>query len=188
MLPTRTIFCFDNRLYHAKTFGIVEFVKERNTMQKITPFLWFDGRAEEAMKFYTSVFKNSKVGSVARCGDGGPGPKGSVLTATFELEGLNFVALNAGPKYKFTPAISFVVNCQTQEEIDDYWEKISAGGKEIQCGWLEDKFGLSWQITPANLGKMLQDKDAAKSQCVMSALMKMVKLDIKALEQAYNGH
>jgi predicted 3-demethylubiquinone-9 3-methyltransferase (glyoxalase superfamily) len=156
-------------------------------MQKIMPFLWFDDKAEEAVKFYTSVFKNSKVGTIARYGDAGPGPKGSVMTATFELEGLNFIALNAGPSYKFTPAISFVVNCESQEEVDYYWEKLAEGGKEVQCGWLEDKFGLSWQITPIILGQLLRDKDPVKSQRVMKAMMKMVKLDIKTLERAYKG-
>ncbi|MGA2585353.1 MAG: VOC family protein, partial [Tepidisphaeraceae bacterium] len=141
-------------------------------MQKIMPFLWFDDKAEEAVKFYTSVFKNSKVGTIARYGDAGPGPKGSVMTATFELEGLNFIALNAGPSYKFTPAISFVVNCESQEEVDYYWEKLAEGGKEVQCGWLEDKFGLSWQITPIILGQLLRDKDPVKSQRVMKAMMK----------------
>jgi len=139
-------------------------------MQKIMPFLWFDDKAEEAVKFYTSVFKNSKVGTIARYGDAGPGPKGSVMTATFELEGLNFIALNAGPSYKFTPAISFVVNCESQEEVDYYWEKLAEGGKEVQCGWLEDKFGLSWQITPIILGQLLRDKDPVKSQRVMKAI------------------
>jgi len=156
-------------------------------MQKIMPFLWFDDKAEEAVKFYTSVFKNSKVGTIARYGDAGPGPKGSVMTATFELEGLNFIAHNAGPSYKFTPAISFVVNCESQEEVDYYWEKLAEGGKEVQCGWLEDKFGLSWQITPIILGQLLRDKDPVKSQRVMKAMMKMVKLDIKTLERAYKG-
>jgi len=139
-------------------------------MQKIMPFLWFDDKAEEAVKFYTSVFKNSKVGTIARYGDAGPGPKGSVMTATFELEGLNFIAHNAGPSYKFTPAISFVVNCESQEEVDYYWEKLAEGGKEVQCGWLEDKFGLSWQITPIILGQLLRDKDPVKSQRVMKAI------------------
>jgi predicted 3-demethylubiquinone-9 3-methyltransferase (glyoxalase superfamily) len=153
-------------------------------MQKITPFLWFDGRAEEAMNYYTSIFKNSKIVQITRYGNGMPAPKGSVMTAVFELENQKYIALNGGPQYTFTPAVSFVVNCQTQDEIDDYWEKLSAGGKEIQCGWLQDKFGLSWQIVPANLGELLNTKDPAKSQRVMQALMKMVKLDIKTLQQA----
>ena len=153
-------------------------------MQKIKPFLWFNGRAEEAMNFYTSIFKNSKVGNVVRYGDAGPGPKGSVMTATFELEGMAFVALNGGPQFTFTPAISFVVLCQTQDEIDDYWEKLSEGGKQIECGWLQDKFGISWQIVPTALPQLLQDKDPAKAQRVMKAMMKMKKLDIKGLEQA----
>jgi predicted 3-demethylubiquinone-9 3-methyltransferase (glyoxalase superfamily) len=154
-------------------------------MQKITPFLWFDGRAEEAMNFYTSIFKNAKVGNVTRYGDAGPGPKGSVMSATFELEGQQFIALNGGPQFKFTPAISFFVNCTTQQEIDTYWEALSAGGEKVQCGWLTDKFGLSWQIVPTVLGEMLQDKDPAKSRRVMEAMLKMTKLDIKVLKQAY---
>src|SRR4051794_31736447 len=128
-------------------------------MQKITPFLWFDGKAEEAMNFYVSVFKNSKVGSVSRYGDAGPGPKGSVMSATFQLEGQEFMALNGGPMFKFTPAISFFVNCQTQEEVDDLWSKLSEGGEKNRCGWLKDKFGVSWQIIPAALGEMMRDKD-----------------------------
>jgi predicted 3-demethylubiquinone-9 3-methyltransferase (glyoxalase superfamily) len=155
-------------------------------MQGITPFLWFDGKAEEAMNFYVSIFKNSKVLSVSRCGDAGPGPKGSVLTASFELEGQKFVALNGGPHYTFTPAISFVVNCETQEEVDRYWEKLTDGGKEVQCGWLTDKYGLSWQITPTILITMLRDKDPAKAQRVMLAMMKMIKIDIKELQRAYD--
>ncbi len=154
-------------------------------MQKITPFLWFDGKAEEAMNFYTSIFKNSKIGGVVRYGEAGPGPKGTVMTATFEIEGQAFIALNGGPHFSFTPAISFVVNCQTQEEIDDYWEKLSEGGEKIECGWLKDKFGVSWQIVPNVLGQLLRDKDPNRSQRVMKALMKMKKLDIKVLEQAY---
>jgi predicted 3-demethylubiquinone-9 3-methyltransferase (glyoxalase superfamily) len=155
-------------------------------MQGITPFLWFDGKAEEAMNFYVSIFKNSKVLGVTRCGDAGPGPKGSVLTASFELEGQKFVALNGGPHYTFTPAVSFVVNCETQEEVDRYWEKLTDGGKEVQCGWLTDKYGLSWQITPMILIKLLQDKDPAKAQRVMKAMMKMIKIDIKELQRAYD--
>ncbi|MDB6016042.1 MAG: 3-demethylubiquinone-9 3-methyltransferase [Pedosphaera sp.] len=150
-------------------------------MQKITPFLWFDGKAEEAMNFYTSIFKNSKVGNVTRYGDAGPGPKGSVMSATFELEGQEFFALNGGPHFKFTPAISFFVKCETQKEVDEFWEKLSAGGKTNQCGWLQDKYGLSWQIVPNILGELLQDEDAEKSTRVMKAMMKMEKLDIKGL-------
>jgi predicted 3-demethylubiquinone-9 3-methyltransferase (glyoxalase superfamily) len=153
-------------------------------MQRITPFLWFDNQAEEAVKFYTSIFKNSKIGKTARYGEGGPGPKGSVMTIEFELDGQKFVALNGGPIFKFTEAISFVVNCETQAEIDEYWNKLSADGQEVQCGWLKDKYGLSWQVVPSILGQLVQEKDPAKSQRVMAALMKMVKLDIAALKRA----
>lgn len=153
-------------------------------MQKITPFLWFDNQAEEAAKFYTSIFKNSKIGKIARYGDAGPGPKGSVMIVEFQLEGQEFVALNGGPLFKFTEAISFVVKCKTQAEVDKFWKKLSAGGKEVQCGWLKDKYGLSWQIVPTVLGELVSDKDAAKSQRVMQAMLKMVKLDIKKLKQA----
>jgi predicted 3-demethylubiquinone-9 3-methyltransferase (glyoxalase superfamily) len=155
-------------------------------MQKITPFLWFDGKAEEAMNFYTSIFKNAKVGNITRYGDAGPGPKGSVMSATFELEGQEFFALNGGPQFKFTPAISFFVKCTTQEEVDRYWEALSAGGEKSQCGWLTDKFGLSWQIVPSVLGEMLSDKDAAKANRVMQAMLQMTKLDINGLKQAYD--
>ena len=154
-------------------------------MQKITPFLWFDGQAEQAMHFYTSVFKNAKPGSVMRYGDAGPGTKGSVMSATFELEGMEFIALNGGPHFKFTPAISFFVNCTTQEEVDYYWDKLSAGGTTQQCGWLQDRFGVSWQIVPQALGQMLRDRDPAKSHRVMQAMLKMTKLDIRGLTQAY---
>jgi predicted 3-demethylubiquinone-9 3-methyltransferase (glyoxalase superfamily) len=153
-------------------------------MQKITTFLWFDGQAEEAANFYTSIFKNSKIGRILRYGDAGPGAKGSVMTVEFQLEGQEFIALNGGPAYQLTPAISLFVNCETQKEVDDLWTKLSAGGKEVQCGWLEDKFGLSWQIVPTILLQLLGDKDAAKSQRVMQAMMKMVKFDIAALERA----
>jgi predicted 3-demethylubiquinone-9 3-methyltransferase (glyoxalase superfamily) len=160
-------------------------------MQKITPFLWFNDNAEEAVKFYTSVFKNSNIGKIARydqAGEKASGrPAGSVMTVEFQLEGQEFVALNGGPMFKFTEAISFVVNCETQEEVDYYWERLSAGGKEVQCGWLKDKFGLSWQIVPTVLGELLSDKDAAKAQRVMQAMLKMVKLDIKKLKQAAKG-
>ena len=154
-------------------------------MQKITPFLWFDGKAEEAMNFYTSIFKNSKVGRVSRYGEGGPGPKGSVMSATFQIEGQEFMALNGGPQFTFSPAISFFVNCETQEEVDELWEKLSAGGQKDRCGWLKDKFGVSWQIIPAALGQMLGDKDAEKSKRVMQAMLRMEKIEIKALQQAY---
>jgi predicted 3-demethylubiquinone-9 3-methyltransferase (glyoxalase superfamily) len=154
-------------------------------MQKITPFLWFDGTAEEAMNFYISIFKNSKIVSVARYGEAGPGPKGSVMTAAFQLDGQEFVALNGGPQFKFTEAISFWVSCETQGEIDEMWEKLSQGGEKSRCGWLKDKYGLSWQIVPPVLGEMLQDKDAEKSQRVMAAMMQMDKIDISLLTKAY---
>jgi predicted 3-demethylubiquinone-9 3-methyltransferase (glyoxalase superfamily) len=154
-------------------------------MQKITPFLWYDGQAEEAMNFYISIFKNSKVVTIARYGDAGPGPKGSVMTAAFQLEGQDFVALNDGPHYKFTPAISFVVNCETQEEVDELWEKLSAGGRKDRCAWLTDKYGVSWQIVPTILSKLLQDKDPEKVQRVMQAMLQMDKIDIARLKQAY---
>src|SRR5437773_11712757 len=162
--------------------------RNKTNMQKINPFLWFDHQAEEAVKFYTSIFKNSRIGKIARYGEEAEKiagrPKGSVMTVEFQLEGQEFVALNGGPHFKFTEAISFVVNCQTQEEVDYYWEKLSEGGKEVQCGWLKDKFGLSWQIVPTVLGELLSDKDALKSQRVMEAMLQMVKLDIKKLKQA----
>jgi predicted 3-demethylubiquinone-9 3-methyltransferase (glyoxalase superfamily) len=156
-------------------------------MQKIKPCLWFDGNADEAMNFYISVFKNSQVVHAIRCGDAGPGPKGSLLGATFQLDGQEIMVLNGGPQFHFTPAISLFVNCETQAEVDGYWEKLLAGGKAQQCGWLTDKYGVSWQIVPTVLGEMLQDKDAAKSQRAMQAMMKMVKLDIAALKKAYDG-
>ena len=154
-------------------------------MKKITPCLWFDGNAEEAVNFYTSVFKDFKIGEVTRYGDAGPGPKGSVLTVAFELEGQEFIALNGGPTYQFSPAVSFFVNCDTQEEIDEFWEKLSDDGQTQQCGWLTDKYGVTWQIVPRVLGTMLQDEDAAKSKRVMQAMLKMTKLDIALLRQAY---
>ena len=154
-------------------------------MQKITPFLWFDNKAEEAMNFYVSIFKNSKVGRVTRYGEAGPGPKGSVMSATFVLDGEEFFALNGGPKYSFTPAISLFVNCETQQEVDDLWEKLSAGGRKDRCGWLTDKFGLCWQIIPTALGHMLGDKDPEKSNRVMMAMMQMTKIEIAGLKQAY---
>ncbi len=156
-------------------------------MQKITPFLWFDDRAEEAMNFYTPVFKNSKVGRVTRYGEGGSGPKGMVISATFQLDGQEFMALNGGPQFKFTEAISLFVNCETQAEVDELWEKLSAGGKKDRCGWLKDKFGLSWQIIPRALGEMLGDKDPEKSKRVMQAMLQMDKIDTKILKQAYDG-
>lgn len=155
-------------------------------MRKITPFLWFDGKAEEAMNFYTSIFHDSKIGRVTRYGDAGPGPKGTVMMATFQLDGQDFMALNGGPQFTFTEAISFFVNCETQEEVDELWEKLSEGGEKGRCGWLKDKFGLSWQIIPTALGEMMQDKDAEKSRRVMKAMLQMDKIDIRRLRQAYD--
>jgi len=154
-------------------------------MQKISPFLWFDGQAEEAMNHYVSIFKNSSVDKVLRYGEAGPGEPGSVMTASFTLDGLRFTALNGGPQYKFTPAVSFAVQCETQEEVDYLWEKLTEGGQEVACGWLTDKFGLSWQIVPTVLIEYLQDEDAAKAQRVTEAMMQMKKLDIDKLKQAY---
>ena len=161
-------------------------------MQKITPFLWFDNNAEEAVNFYVSIFKNSKVGKVTRYNEASAKaagrPKGSVMTAEFQLEGQNFVAINGGPHFKFTEAISFVIDCETQEEVDYFWEKLTAnGGQESQCAWLKDKYGLSWQIVPKVLIEMLQDKDAQKAQRVMEAMLQMKKIDIATLERAYEG-
>ncbi len=157
-------------------------------MQKITPFLWFDNNAEEAAQFYTSVFKNSRILSVSRYGDAGPGPKGSVMVVSFQLEGQQFTALNGGPLFKFSEAFSFVVSCENQQEIDDYWNKLtSGGGQESQCGWLKDKFGFSWQIVPTALGKLMTDKDPKKANRVMQALLQMKKLDLATLEQAAEG-
>lgn len=154
-------------------------------MQKITPCLWFDNRAEEAAKLYTSIFRNSKIGKIARYGDAGPGPKGSAMTVSFEIDGQEFLGLNGGPMFKFTPATSFVVNCTSQKEVDEYWAKLlEGGGVENQCGWLQDRFGLSWQIVPTRLSELLSDPDPAKSQRVMAAMLKMVKLDIAELEKA----
>ena len=156
-------------------------------MQTITPFLWFDSNAEEAAKFYTSVFKDSKILSTARYGDAGPGPKGSVMTVSFQIGGQEFMALNGGPQFKFTEAVSFVVNCETQEEVDAYWSKLSAGGEEGPCGWLKDKFGLSWQVVPAALPKLLKDPDPAKAQRVMKAMLQMKKIEIARLKKAAEG-
>ena len=156
-------------------------------MQKITPFLWYDDKAEEAANFYISVFKNSKVLSVTRYGEAGPGAKGTVMIVEFQLEGQEFVALNAGPRFKFTEAISFVVNCETQEEVDYFWQKLSEGGAESQCGWLKDKYGLSWQVVPTILAELMQDKDPEKSQRVMKAMLQMKKMDISKLKQAAEG-
>jgi predicted 3-demethylubiquinone-9 3-methyltransferase (glyoxalase superfamily) len=155
-------------------------------IQKITPFLWFDHEAEEAAAFYVSIFPNSRIVKVARYGEAGPGPTGSAMTVEFQLEGQSFVALNGGPHFKFTEAISFVVTCQTQDEVDTYWEKLSAGGSDFQCGWLKDKFGLSWQVVPTALSELLSDPDPEKSQRVMKALLTMKKLDVGALQQAFD--
>ncbi len=153
-------------------------------MQKITPFLWFDDQAEEAVNFYTSIFKNSKITNVSRYGEAGPGKSGSVMTASFELDGQQFTALNGGPEYKFTPAISFYVNCEDQAEVDELWEKLSAGGEPGPCGWLTDKFGVSWQSVPTALGKLLGDPDPVKAQRVMGAVLNMSKIDIAGLQRA----
>jgi predicted 3-demethylubiquinone-9 3-methyltransferase (glyoxalase superfamily) len=155
-------------------------------MQKITPFLWFDGNAEEAMNHYVSIFKNSKVASTMRYGDAGPGPKGAVMAVTFQLDDQDFFALNGGPQFKFTEAISLFVNCETQDEVDYFWDRLGAGGQTGRCGWLKDKFGLSWQVVPSTLGQLLRDPDAAKATRVMQAMMKMDKLDIGLLRQAYD--
>ena len=157
-------------------------------MGKITPFLWYDNNAEEAVNHYTSIFKNSRVTNIARYGEAGPGPKGSIMTIAFQLEGQDFIALNGGPMFKFNEAISLSVDCKTQQEVDKLWEKLSAGGQPSQCGWLKDKYGLSWQIVPSVLIEMLQDPDAEKSQRVMQAMMQMGKIDIAALQRAYQGN
>jgi predicted 3-demethylubiquinone-9 3-methyltransferase (glyoxalase superfamily) len=154
-------------------------------MKKITPFLWFNDQAEEAMNFYTAIFKNSKIGGVSRYGEDGPGPAGKVMSATFQLDGQDFMALNGGPLFPFTEAISFYVNCETQAEVDELWEKLSEGGEKSRCGWLKDKFGLSWQIIPTALGELLGDKDARKAQNVMQAMLQMTKIDIAGLRKAY---
>jgi predicted 3-demethylubiquinone-9 3-methyltransferase (glyoxalase superfamily) len=162
-------------------------ISNKNHMQKITPFLWFDNNAEEAINFYTSIFKDSKIVNVSRYGEGGPGPKGTVMSATFLLNGQEFMALNGGPHFKFTEAISLFIKCETQPEIDEMWEKLSEGGQKSRCGWLKDKFGLSWQVVPPILGQFLSDKDPEKSKRVMMAMMKMDKIDIKTLQQAYDN-
>ena len=155
--------------------------------QKITPFLWFDDKAEEAVSFYVSIFENSKIGSVSRYGEEGPGPAGTVMVVTFTLDGQEFMALNGGPEFKFTEAISLLVNCQTQEEVDKFWDKLSKGGERGPCGWLKDKYGLSWQVVPTALGEMLQDRDPEKASRVMQAMLQMSKIDIKTLERAYEA-
>jgi predicted 3-demethylubiquinone-9 3-methyltransferase (glyoxalase superfamily) len=154
-------------------------------MPKITPYLWFDNNAEEAIQFYSSIFKNSKTVNVTRYGEGGPLPKGTLMSATFEVEGQQFMALNGGPHFKFNEAISFFVKCETQEEVDELWEKLSEGGEEGRCGWLKDKYGLSWQIIPSILGKLMQDEDAGKAKILMEDMFKIDKIDIKSLKQAY---
>ena len=158
-------------------------------MQRITPFLWFDNQAEEAAKFYVSIFKNSKIVSITPYGEAGAAatgkPKGTVMIVTFQLDGQEFVAINGGPVFTFSPAISLVVNCKTQEEVDWFWERLSVGGEKGQCGWLKDRYGVSWQIVPTLLVGMLQDKDSKKSEKVMNAMLQMDKIDIKALQQAY---
>jgi predicted 3-demethylubiquinone-9 3-methyltransferase (glyoxalase superfamily) len=156
-------------------------------MQRITPCLWFDHQAEEAARFYVSIFKNSKLGHITHYGEGAPRPKGSVLTVRFQLDGEEFLALNGGPVFKFTEAISLIVNCETQEDVDRMWEKLSKGGEKVECGWLKDKYGLSWQIVPTVLAKMLSDPDPARADRVLQAVMQMKKLDIKKLEEAYAG-
>lgn len=155
-------------------------------MQKIVPFLWFNDQAEEAMNFYVSIFKNSKIRAVHRYGDAGPGPKGTVMSGTFELNRQEFMALNGGPQFTFTPAISLFVNCETQAEVDELWEKLSAGGEKSRCGWLRDKYGVSWQIIPTALGKLLGDPDRAKAGRVMQAMLQMDKIDVRRLQEAHD--
>ena len=156
-------------------------------MQKITPFLWYDTQAQEAAEHYVSIFPHSKIESITRFGDEVPGPKGRVMTVTFELAGQRFMALNGGPMFPFTEAISFFVDCKDQAELDGYWEKLLEGGEESQCGWLKDKFGVSWQIVPSVLGEMMSDPDPQRAQRVTEAMLKMIKLDIDELRQAYDG-
>lgn len=156
-------------------------------MQKIATFLWFDDKAEEAANLYVSLFKNSKIENISYYGEGAPRPKGTVLTVVFQLDGQQFMALNGGPHYTFTPAISLLVNCETQEEVDRLWDKLLEGGKPSHCGWLQDRYGLSWQIVPTILGKLMSDPDRKKADRVMQAMLKMDKLDIKGLEEAYKG-
>lgn len=156
-------------------------------MQKIAPFLWFDNQAEEAANFYVSIFENSKIVSISRYGDAGPGPKGSVMTVSFQLAGQNFIALNGGPHYKFTEAISLSVSCESQDEVDRYWNALTEGGEEVQCGWLKDKYGLSWQVNPKILGELLSDPDPEKAKRAMEAMMKMKKIDIAEIKKAAAG-
>jgi predicted 3-demethylubiquinone-9 3-methyltransferase (glyoxalase superfamily) len=164
-----------------------QIVINKNFMQKITSFLWFNGNAEEAASFYVSVFKNSKIKMIRRWNEGGPAPAGTVMSVDFELEGSEFIAFNGGPQFQFSPAISLFVNCNTQEEVDELWSKLTEGGEEQPCGWLEDKFGLSWQIIPSALGELMNDKDTAKASRVMQAMLQMKKIDIRKLEAAYDG-
>ncbi|HLJ91831.1 MAG TPA: VOC family protein [Gemmataceae bacterium] len=154
-------------------------------MQKITPCLWFDGNAEEAARFYSAIFQNAQINKIARYGEGGPRPKGSALAVEFQLDGQEFLALNGGPQFTFTEAISFIVNCETQEEVDRMWAKLSEGGEEVQCGWVKDKYGISWQIVPTILGKMMADPDPARAARVLQAMMQMKKLNINELRKAY---
>ena len=156
-------------------------------MQRITPFLWYDGKAEEAATFYTAIFRNSRITNVMRCGAAGAGSQDSVMSVTFRLDGQDFIALNGGPQFSFSPAISFFVNCESQEEVDALWDRLVAGGKPQQCGWLTDKFGVSWQIVPSCLGEMLRDRDPARSTRVMQAMLQMIKLDIATLQRAWRG-
>ncbi len=157
-------------------------------MQKITPFLWFDNNAEEAANFYVSIFKNSKVLSVSRYGEAGPGPKGTVMVAEFQIDGQEFVALNGGPRFKFTEAISFVINCETQEEVEYFWERLSDGGEKSRCGWVKDKFGLWWQVVPTVLGKLMSDSDPEKVKRVTVAMLQMDRIDIEPLQRAHEGN
>jgi predicted 3-demethylubiquinone-9 3-methyltransferase (glyoxalase superfamily) len=156
-------------------------------MPKITPFLWFNDQAEEAMYFYTSLFKDSKIGSIARYGEGGPGPQGSVMSVSFQLAGQDVMALNGGPEFAFTEAFSFFVDCETQAEVDELWAKLTADGEEVQCGWLKDKYGLSWQIVPKGLIELLSSPDAEKSRRAMNAMLQMKKIDLAAIRAAYEG-
>jgi predicted 3-demethylubiquinone-9 3-methyltransferase (glyoxalase superfamily) len=162
-------------------------IKEYTEMQKISPFLWFDNQAEEAVKFYTSIFKNSRIGKITRYGEGEHGEPGNVMTVTFQLEGQEFMALNGGPHFTFSPAISFFVNCQKQEEVDELWEKLTEGGEEQQCAWLRDKYGVTWQIVPTALGELLNDPDPDKSKRVMEAMLQMKKIDIGVLKRVYEN-
>jgi len=161
---------------------------QNGRVQKIRSFLWFDTQAEQAASFYTSIFKNSKIGNVSRYGEEGPGPAGTAMVVTFELDGVQFMALNGGPEYSFTHAISFLINCESQDEVDYFWNRLSEGGETIQCGWLRDKFGVSWQVVPSRLGELMSDEDDEKSGRVMQAMLKMEKIDIAELERAYAGN